>query len=120
MKTMNKCKIAKRRGMRLLLVKGLKGQQLSEWEFNAITSDEVTEAMDEPLAELMESIHAALEQTHAQTLQELGENRFAALKAVLRAARHFDDETKNAVTQTLRLLMRSVQKELPTLRRKNN
>ena len=42
MKTMNKCKIAKRRGMRLLLVKGLKGQQLSEWEFNAINSDEVT------------------------------------------------------------------------------
>lgn len=42
MKTMNKCKIAKRRGMRLLLVKGIKGQQLSEWEFNAINSDEVT------------------------------------------------------------------------------
>lgn len=69
---------------------------------------------------VIDTVYAALEQTHAQTLQELGENRFAALKAVLRAARHFDDETKNAVTQTLRLLMRSVQKELPTLRRKNN
>ena len=69
---------------------------------------------------VIDTVYAALEQTQAQTLQELGEKRFAALKAVLRAARHFDDETKNAVTQTLRLLMRSVQKELPTLRRKNS
>ena len=68
---------------------------------------------------VIDTVYGALEQTHAQTLQELSERRFAATKAVLRAARHFDEETKNAVTQTLRLLMRSVQKELPTLRRKN-
>lgn len=39
---MNKCKIIKRKGMRKLLVKGVKGQQLSEWEANAINTDEVT------------------------------------------------------------------------------
>lgn len=38
---MNKCKIIKRKGMRKLLVKGVKGQQLSEWEANAINTDEV-------------------------------------------------------------------------------
>ena len=69
---------------------------------------------------VIDTVYGALEQTHAQTLQELSEQRFSAVKAVLRAARHFDEETKNAVTQTLRLLMRSVQKELPTLRRKND
>ena len=69
---------------------------------------------------VIDTVYGALEQTNAKTLQELSERRFAALKAVLSAARHFDEETKNAVTQTLRLLMRSVQKELPTLRRKNN
>ncbi|MGM9553087.1 MAG: DUF2974 domain-containing protein [Faecousia sp.] len=68
---------------------------------------------------VIDTVYGALEQTNAKTLQELSERRFAALKAVLSAARHFDEETKNAVTQTLRLLMRSVQKELPTLRRKN-
>lgn len=68
---------------------------------------------------VIDTIYGALEQTHAQTLQELSERRFAALKVVLRAVRSFDEETKNAVVQTLRLLMRSVQKELPTLRRKN-
>ena len=68
---------------------------------------------------VIDTVYGALEQTNAQTLQELSERRFAAVKAVLGAARRFDEETKNAVTQTLRLLMRSVQKELPTLRRKN-
>lgn len=37
---MNKCKIIKRKGMRKLLVKGIKGQQLSEWETNAINTNE--------------------------------------------------------------------------------
>ncbi|MGN1306474.1 MAG: DUF2974 domain-containing protein [Faecousia sp.] len=69
---------------------------------------------------VIDTVYGALEETNAQTLQELNERRFAALKAVLRAVRHFDEETKHAVTQTLRLLIRSVQKELPTLRRKNN
>ena len=68
---------------------------------------------------VIDTVYGALGQTNAKTLQELSERRFAALKEVLSAARHFDEETKNAVTQTLRLLMRSVQKELPTLRRKN-
>ena len=36
-----------------------------------ITSDEVTEAMDEPLAELMESIHAVLEQTPAELAADI-------------------------------------------------
>lgn len=68
---------------------------------------------------VIDTLYGALEQTHAHTLQELSERRFAAVKTVLRAARNFDEETKNAVTKTLRLLMRSAQKELPTLRRKN-
>lgn len=38
---MNKCKIVKRKGMRKLLIKGVKGQQLSEWETNAINTGEV-------------------------------------------------------------------------------
>lgn len=38
---MNKCKIIKRKGMRKLLIKGMKGQQLSEWETNAINTEEV-------------------------------------------------------------------------------
>lgn len=38
---MNKCKIIKRKGMRKLLVKGMKGQQLSEWETNAINTGEI-------------------------------------------------------------------------------
>ncbi len=38
---MNKCKIIKRKGMRKLLVKGKKGQQLSEWEANTINTNEV-------------------------------------------------------------------------------
>ena len=39
---MNKCKIIKRKGMRKLLVKGVKGQQLSEWETNTINTGDVT------------------------------------------------------------------------------
>lgn len=39
---MNKCKIIKRKGMRMLLVKGEKGQQLSEWELNHINSNQVS------------------------------------------------------------------------------
>ena len=69
---------------------------------------------------VIDTVYGALEQTNAQTLQELSERRFAALKAVLSAARRFDEETKGAVTQTLRLVVRSVRKGLPTLRRKNN
>lgn len=38
---MNKCKIIKRRGVRKLLIKGMKGQQISEWETNAINTGEV-------------------------------------------------------------------------------
>ncbi len=39
---MNKYKIIKRKGIRKLLVKGNKGQELSEWELNAMNTNEVT------------------------------------------------------------------------------
>lgn len=39
---MNKCKLIKRKGMRKLLIKGVKGQQLSDWATNAINTEEVT------------------------------------------------------------------------------
>ncbi len=67
---------------------------------------------------VIDTIYQALEQADVHTLQELSANWFTAAKLVIKTVRSCDEETKNAVLHTIRLLMQSMQKALPkTFRR---
>lgn len=57
--------------------------------------------------QFVEGIYTVLKETNAHTTKELGDNWFTTVRRALRSLKHLDEPTRQAVVQTLLLLVKS-------------
>lgn len=69
--------------------------------------------------QLVDIAYDIMTDTNIQTFKELNTHRFASAKAILKATRRLDPETRKTVAHALGVLLKSARKNLPEILRKN-
>lgn len=81
--------------------------------------DWVSGIAPESREQLVDIAYDIMTDTNIQTFKELNTHRFASAKAILKATRRLDPETRKKVTHALGVLLKSARKNLPEILRKN-
>lgn len=81
--------------------------------------DWVASVTPEHREQLVDIVYDIMTDTNIQTFKELSEHRFASAKAILKATRRLDPDTRRTVTEAFAVLLKSARKNLPEILKKN-